>query len=120
MDKILKQKKKSEKILSIILLKLEVGFNYTPFMILQKYKFKDNWNQALNYVVSKYFGEKNQYIRVGITYYKVIKSTDRYGIDRDKLLVKLNEVGIQSRPLWGLISDQKPFADNEAYRIENV
>ena len=62
----------------------------------------------------------NEGTRANHWFYSIMIDKDRYGIDRDKLLVKLNEVGIQSRPLWGLISDQKPFADNEAYRIEKA
>ena len=44
----------------------------------------------------------------------------KYGIDRDELLRKLNEANIQTRPLWRLIHKQKPYLDNQAYRIEKA
>ena len=53
-------------------------------------------------------------------FYSVIVDKDKYGMDRDELLRRLNDNGIQTRPLWGLIHKQKPYLDNYAYRIEKA
>jgi len=51
-------------------------------------------------------------------FYSIIVDKEKYGIDRDELLRKLNDNNIQTRPLWGLIHKQKPYLNNRAYRIE--
>lgn len=43
---------------------------------------------------------------------------DTYPIGRDELIKRLNASGIQSRPIWGLICDQAPYASARAYDIE--
>lgn len=53
-------------------------------------------------------------------FYSVIVDKEKYGIDRDELLRKLNEEKIQTRPLWRLIHKQKPYLNNQAYRIEKA
>lgn len=53
-------------------------------------------------------------------FYSVMVDKDKYGIDRDELLRKLNDNNIQTRPLWGLIHKQKPYLDNQAYKIEKA
>lgn len=53
-------------------------------------------------------------------FYSVIVDKDKYGIDRDELLRKLNNDNIQTRPLWSLIHKQKPYLNNESYKIEKA
>jgi aminotransferase in exopolysaccharide biosynthesis len=53
-------------------------------------------------------------------FYSVIVEKDKYGIDRDELLRKLNEKNIQTRPLWGLIHKQKPYLHCQTYEIEKA
>ena len=62
----------------------------------------------------------NNGTRPNYWFYSVIVDEDKYGIDRDELLEKLNEVGIQARPLWGLMNEQKPFKNCLAYEIEKA
>ncbi|WP_018249173.1 LegC family aminotransferase [Orenia marismortui] len=62
----------------------------------------------------------NNRTRPNYWFYSVIVDKEKYGIDRDELLSGLNEVGIQARPLWGLMSDQKPFKDEIAYKVEKA
>ncbi|QTL99737.1 LegC family aminotransferase [Iocasia frigidifontis] len=62
----------------------------------------------------------NKGTRPNYWFYSLIVDKDKYGINRDKLLCELNEVGIQARPLWGLISRQKPYQDCEAYKINKA
>lgn len=53
-------------------------------------------------------------------FYSVLVDKERYGLSRDELLEKLNEAGIQSRPVWKLIHKQKPYAQCLAYKIEKA
>jgi aminotransferase in exopolysaccharide biosynthesis len=62
----------------------------------------------------------NQGTRANHWFYSVLVDKEEYGIDRDQLLRKLNDVNIQARPLWGLIHQQKPYLDNQAYNIEKA
>lgn len=51
-------------------------------------------------------------------FYSLLIDEEKYASNRDELLVKLSENKIQTRPIWGLIHEQKPYIDNEAYKIE--
>lgn len=53
-------------------------------------------------------------------FYSVIVDKEKYGMDRDELLIKLNEENIQTRPLWRLIHKQKPYLYSQSYRIEKA
>ena len=39
---------------------------------------------------------------------------------RDELIRYLSEHHVQSRPIWGLISEQKPYAGAKTYQIEKA
>lgn len=45
---------------------------------------------------------------------------DEYPLNRDKIIEHLSTNGIQSRPIWGLISEQKPYLNDQIYRIEKA
>lgn len=60
--------------------------------------------------------EENQ--RSNHWFYSVIVDKEKYGLDKDELLRKLVDVNIQTRPIWGLIHQQKPYREDEAYRME--
>lgn len=53
-------------------------------------------------------------------FYSVIVDKEKYGIDRDELLRKLNSRNIQTRPLWRLTHKQKPYLDNQSFKIEKA
>lgn len=53
-------------------------------------------------------------------FYSVVVNQRSYGMNRDELLRTLNDQCIQTRPLWGLIHRQKPYRNNEAYKIEKA
>ncbi|MGI6534389.1 MAG: LegC family aminotransferase [Peptococcia bacterium] len=53
-------------------------------------------------------------------FYSVIVNEKEYGMNRDDLLNKLNQSNIQTRPLWGLIHQQKPYSNNQTYDIEKA
>lgn len=67
-------------------LHLEVGKKYTPFMLLQKFKFKDSFSKALAFVKIEYMNINFPYVRVGTKYFKNISKIDRYGINRTELI----------------------------------
>lgn len=60
--------------------------------------------------------EENQ--RSNHWFYSVVVDEKVYGINKDELLLKLVDSNIQTRPIWGLIHQQKPFTKNEAYKME--
>lgn len=45
---------------------------------------------------------------------------NKYPLKRDDLIKFLLEKGIQSRPIWGLIQNQKPYRQCESYKIEKA
>lgn len=59
-------------------------------------------------------------IRPNYWFYSLLIDEKKYGLNRDKLLQKLNENKIQTRPIWGLIHEQKPYINNQAYKIEKA
>ena len=59
-------------------------------------------------------------IRANHWFYSILIDEEKYGMSRDELLTKLNNAGIQSRPLWRLIHKQKPYEDCQTYKIEKA
>ncbi|WP_312813201.1 LegC family aminotransferase [Sedimentibacter sp.] len=49
-----------------------------------------------------------------------LKLDSIYAMSRDEIIKYLYINGIQSRPIWGLINEQKPYIDNQAYKIDNA
>lgn len=43
-----------------------------------------------------------------------------YPLNRDEMIQHLAEKKIQSRPIWGLIHEQKPYENNQSYQIEKA
>lgn len=43
-----------------------------------------------------------------------------YPLNRDEIIKYLSAKSIQARPIWGLINEQKPYLDNQAYKIEKA
>tara|TARA_R110000851_G_scaffold185935_3_gene335213 strand:+ start:2832 stop:4376 length:1545 start_codon:yes stop_codon:yes gene_type:complete len=66
---------------------LSTTMKYSPFQILVKFKYKNNFKAAFHYVGLTYQDMEFPYIRVGIKYFKVVKKTDRFGINRDELII---------------------------------
>jgi len=66
-------------------LNMEINRFYTPFMMLQKYIYKDSFILALSHVLYEIMGHESKYLRVGVKFYKIIHKIDRYGINREEL-----------------------------------
>lgn len=43
-----------------------------------------------------------------------------YALNRDQVIRYLASNQIQARPIWGLISDQKPYIDSQQYKIDKA
>lgn len=70
--------------------KFEPEMYYSPFQILVKLRFKGIYKDALEWVENKYEFKKPEdvpYVRVGTSYFKIIKKKDRYNIMRTELKV---------------------------------
>lgn len=53
-------------------------------------------------------------------FYSLLIDEQKFMLNRDELLHKLQEYGIQTRPIWGLIHHQKPYNAYQAYNIEKA
>lgn len=62
----------------------------------------------------------NTDIRPNYWFYSVVIDEEKYGRNKDELLKKLVEANIQTRPIWGLIHQQKPYKNHQIYRIEKA
>lgn len=58
-------------------------------------------------------------IRSNYWFYALFCDLD-YPLNRDELIKYLLSKKIQSRPIWGLISEQKPYLNSQAYKIEKA
>jgi len=57
-------------------------------------------------------------IRPNYWFYSLILYNDN--INRDEIINKLSENKIQTRPIWGLIHEQKPYLEAQNYKIEKA
>lgn len=62
----------------------------------------------------------NTDIRPNYWFYSVVVDEEKYGMNKDELLKKLVEANIQTRPIWGLIHEQKPYQKHQIYGIEKA
>lgn len=53
-------------------------------------------------------------------FYSLVIDKEKYGLDRDGILKRLKENGIETRPIWYLNHLQKPFKNNYSYKIEKA
>lgn len=114
----------------------EIGFNYRMTNLqaalgvaqleqLEDFiKIKiDNYNlykQEIDKIEGLSIFSFNKSTRSNHWFYSLMIDKHRFGMDRDELLNKLKENNIQTRPIWGLIHEQKPYRDNQSYRIEKA
>lgn len=45
---------------------------------------------------------------------------EKYSLNRDQVIQYLASRKVQARPIWGLISDQKPYEGNQSYKVERA
>lgn len=58
-------------------------------------------------------------IRTNYWFYSLI-CDNSYPLSRDQVIQYLLTKGIQSRPVWGLVNEQKPYLANQTYKIEKA
>ena len=64
--------------------------------------------------------EFNSQISANYWFYSLIIDKEKLGCSRDELMIKLKKKKIMTRPLWGLIHEQKPYRGYDAYNIDNA
>lgn len=63
------------------------GMLYSPFQILIRFAFNNNFKAAFVYVGMTYMDMNFPYVRVGVKYFKIVDKIDRFGISREELIV---------------------------------
>lgn len=61
----------------------------------------------------------DQNTRPNYWFYSLLVS-EKYDKSRDQLIKHFQEKKVQTRPIWGLIHEQKPYLNCQAYEIENA
>lgn len=61
----------------------------------------------------------NENIRPNYWFYALYLGQD-YELNRDQIIKYLSKYKIQVRPIWGLISEQKPYKDSQTYNIDKA
>ena len=64
------------------------------------------------------FKEESDGVRSNHWFYSLYLKNS--GLDRDTVIAKLQEQGIQTRPVWALINEQADYPKNEAYALEKA
>jgi perosamine synthetase len=59
-------------------------------------------------------------IRTNYWFYSLCVCKEEYGMSSGSLIKYLSKNGIQSRPIWGLIGEQKPYIKNQSYDVERA
>lgn len=62
----------------------------------------------------------NKNTRPNYWFYSLIINREKYGYPIDELLKNLNNHGVQTRPIWGLIHQQIPYINNQTFNIEKA
>ena len=78
------------------------------------------YKDALTHFKGLYFIEEPDYAVSNYWFYSLVVDKESYGLSRDDLMYKLEDNGIQARPLWYLNHWQKQFKNNRHYKIEKA
>ncbi len=62
----------------------------------------------------------NDYTRSNHWFYSLVIDKESYGLNKDQLLHRLRRCNIETRPIWGLIHEQKPYRNHQHYHITNA
>lgn len=83
---------------------------------------KENYNlykEAVSNIDGLTILDFKDHIRPNYWFY-VLYCDEKYPIGRDEIIKYLSLKKIQSRPIWGLVSDQKPYVGSQTYSIEKA
>ncbi len=78
------------------------------------------YQKELNQIEGLSILEFNKSTRPNYWFYSLVIDKDKYGLNRDEVLQRLSHEKIQTRPIWGLINQQKPYKDNESFKIKKA
>jgi dTDP-4-amino-4,6-dideoxygalactose transaminase len=53
-------------------------------------------------------------------FYALMVDAQQFGMDRERLMGRLAQAKIQSRPIWYLNHHQRPYRHHQAYKIERA
>ncbi|MCR4695251.1 MAG: LegC family aminotransferase [Pseudobutyrivibrio sp.] len=112
----------------------EIGYNYrltnlaaalgmAQMEVLEDYiqTKAENYNhykEVIDQIPGLHVQDFREGIRTNHWFYSVVFENDESG--RDKLIAALKENNIQSRPIWGLISDQLPYEGARTFELEKA
>jgi len=114
----------------------EIGYNYRMLnlqaaigttqidtlenFIETKTKNYKRYKEAISEIDGLEMLDFNIKTRPNYWFYSIVVDEKVYGINKDQLLRALNNHGIQTRPIWGLIHEQKPYEKNQVYSPEKA
>ncbi len=76
------------------------------------------YKDAIDMIDGLHVQDFREGIRSNYWFYSVVFENDETA--RDRLIEALKEAHIQSRPIWGLISDQLPYEGSRTYELEKA
>lgn len=114
----------------------EIGYNYRlpnvlaaigvaqmevlPDYIVTKKKNYTKYSKDINNIEGLKINPSPEYADNNLWMYAMRIDKDIYGMDREQVMAMLSQNGIQSRPVWYLNHEQKPYKNNFSYKIENA
>jgi len=114
----------------------EVGYNYRmtsvqaamgvaqmeqlPEFIERKEKNYNRYKELIKDIKGLRLLDVPDYCKSNYWFYSLFIDKEKYGLGRDELMMKLENEGIQTRPIWKLNNRQKPYINNQAYMIEKA
>ena len=114
----------------------EIGYNYRltaisaamglaqleqlPEFIIKKQKRYAEYKKAINEITGLSLLDLPEYCESNCWFYSLVIDQELYGMDRDQLMNKFEAQKIQTRPIWKLNNQQKPYLKNQAHKIEKA
>ncbi len=114
----------------------EIGFNYRMTNVqaaigcaqmeeLEEFISRKNKNYQiyLELLEGDDFGDILQFrdnIRSNKWFYSLVIDKEKCPLDIKELICVLSKAGIETRPIWGLIGEQKPYIECVSYKIEKA
>jgi perosamine synthetase len=114
----------------------EVGYNYRltamqaamglaqleqlPGFIERKRKRYFQYQERIKQIPGLRLLEMPDYCECNYWLYSLVIEKNIFGMDRDQLLKRFESEKIQTRPIWLLNHLQRPYTQNQAYRIDKA
>ncbi|MGV8155094.1 MAG: LegC family aminotransferase [Alkaliphilus sp.] len=87
--------------------------------IKTKKKNYELYKEKINEIAGLSLLEFKNSIRTNYWFY-ALSIGKEYPLNRDEVIKYLSSKKIQARPIWGLINEQKPYLNNQSYKIEKA